>query len=123
MQMIIKVLSPILMGVAQKLISSLAQNVWDSFWDMVMESIKQAEQVFKDNGRAEVKKQWVIDRATAFLKLNSKTSRFQMWAVKVFLGKVIDNMIDEMNKNEGKCWSKYILDLKKYWADRIPYID
>lgn len=123
MKAFLKAILPTVSAIALRVLESLAQNLWDAIWDLVIISIGEAERKFKDGNYAEVKKQFVIDKAIEFLLKYRKLSKVQLWAVKLFIGKVIDRMIKDLNLNNGKGWVLVVSDLKAYWAGRIPYID
>jgi hypothetical protein len=58
-----------------------------------------------------------------FLTSQKKLSKVQRWAVMVFMGRVIDAMIKDLNENHGQNWIDKAVDLKKKFADKIPGIN
>lgn len=117
----IKMISPIIVSVAQLVLKSLAKHVWEYLWIMLIDSIHQVEVTIKND--PDLKKETVIRRVTEYIKANKKLSKIQLWAVEKFIDLIIDKMIDQMNNNYGHDWIKTITDLKKYWENRIPYLN
>lgn len=117
------IIMPFLVASAKSLLLSLAQNVWDSLWDLVFDSIAEIEKTVKNDGFQNDKRKIILDRVEVFLSKQKKISKVQKWAVRVFIGKVIDKMIEDLNSKHGTDWIKYVKDLKQYWADKIPGIN
>lgn len=115
------VLSPIIVGIAQKALKSLAKHIWEYLWILLIDSIHQVETTIKND--PELKKETVVRRIMNYIKTNKKFSKVQLWAIEKFINIVIDKMIDQMNANYGHDWVKTITDLKKYWENRIPYLN
>lgn len=122
-QSVIRSILPTAGAIAMRVLDSLAQNLWDSLWDLLLLSIGDAERKFRDGKYAEVKKQYVIDEAIKFITKYRKLSKIQLWALKTFIGKIVDRIIKDLNENNGKTWVAVVTDLKAYWAGRIPLID
>lgn len=117
------ILLPFLAATAKSLLLSLAQNVWDGLWDLVFDSIKEIEIQIKNRDIQADKKKIILDRVESYLSQNKKLSKVQRWAVIVFMGRVIDAMIKDLNENHGQNWIDKAVDLKKKFADKIPGIN
>jgi hypothetical protein len=114
---------PFIIATAKSLLLSLAQNVWDGLWDLVFDSIKEIEIQIKNRDVQADKKKIILDRVEVFLTSQKKLSKVQRWAVMVFMGRVIDAMIKDLNENHGQNWIDKAVDLKKKFADKIPGIN
>jgi hypothetical protein len=66
---------PFLVATAKSLLLSLAQNVWDSLWDLVFESVGEIEIHMKDKKNQENKKQIVLNRIDYFLSKEKKLKK------------------------------------------------
>lgn len=105
------------------ILKTLAQNVWDGFWATFLEAISDAEVKWKQAGRGEAKKEWVKAEAMRYIQSRTKMNRVKLWAVEKAVERAIDLFIKELNSSLGKSWSSKVSDLKRYLADKIPFID
>lgn len=117
------ILLPFLAATAKSLLLSLTQNVWDGLWDLVFDSIREVEIQIKNRDVQVDKKKVILDRVEVFLTSQKKLSKVQRWAVMVFMGRVIDAIIKDLNENHGQNWIDKAVDLKKKFADKIPGIN
>jgi len=117
------VLTPFIIAIAKGVLESLAQAVWDSLRTTLIEAVAEVEKKFKNGDYSEKKKDEVIKAVLDYIQKHKKLSKIQVWALRSFIGRVIDKMLDDLNNNYGHSWSKYVGDLFSYWAKRLPLID
>jgi len=103
-------------------LKQIGQVLWDVFWDMVFAAVEKAETVWTESGCGAAKKDHVLQRVELFLKAK-KYNKFKIWCVMKFMNKFLDEMIEELNKNIGRRWIEKAIDLKKYFAGKIKFID
>lgn len=115
------ILSPFIIIAAKNILHTLAQTVWDALWVRLLDAIKSVELQFKNN--SELKKEQVLTAIMLYVAENKKLSKVQTRIIRTFIGFVIDKIIEDLNKNNGHSWATVVLNLKQYWAGRIPYVD
>jgi hypothetical protein len=115
-----KVILSIASRIALAFLKQLAQVVWNSFWDLAADAIRQAESKWQTGT---VRKDWVIAQIMAYLDTKRKPNAVQRWAIRKLLERVIAAIIDNLNATVGHDWGETVLDLKAYLAGKIPFID
>lgn len=120
---LVTVVWPVIAGIVQSILQSLAQAAYDSFRSTLIEAVAEAEKKFRDGDYSEKKKEEVIKSVLDYIQRHKKLSGVQIWALRTFISRVIDKMIDDLNKNYGHSWSEYVSDFLNYWAKRLPLID
>lgn len=107
-----------LSGLALKLLEGLSVAAWDAFWRTVCDAVRDAER--KWNGGT-VKKKWVIDHVMQWLEGRERLGFLRRWAVRVFLNRVIDEIVDELNDRVGHDWGTCVADLKALLEGKIRW--
>lgn len=98
-----------------------AQALWDSTWALLLQAIKDAESKW-GNGTGLIKKEEVIKRVMEFVQGHKRLGWIKRVMVKVFLGRIIDDLVDILNSRVGPSWTDEVADLRDKLAKRIPYI-
>lgn len=101
----------------------LAQVVWNDFWLLVDEAVRDAEKQWRDRGKGLIKEDWVVEKAISFIEKKKKLNWIQRRSVERVLRYVIRKLIDQLNKENSKNWSLYVTSLKDYLAKLIPVIE
>lgn len=104
--------------IALDLLKAMTQAVWDAFWVVVYDGVEQAEKEWNESGKGEIRKEMVLRRVMAWLDRNQKLNGIQKWAIKRFLGVVIDRIVDSLNAELGNDWGDKVTDLKNYLASK-----
>lgn len=107
---------------AMDLLKAGVHGLWEGFWGVVFDAVKQAEKEWIAEGQSEVKKQYVIDKVMIYVNAMKRLNFVQKWAIKTFVARVIDSIIDRLNAELGRSWVDKVEDLKKYLEDKIPYV-
>lgn len=114
-----KILVSIVLGIAKK----ATEIVWDSFWDAVDRMIVVAEQRWQEAGNGKEKKKFVMDFCLDYLNSRVELNWYQKFAMKLFLGSIIDKVIAEVNEDyEDGGWVKHTRSLKNYLEKYIPLL-
>lgn len=108
-------------AIAMRLLETIPQALWDGFWAVIIESVKQAEEKY-GRGLGEQKREQVIGQALEYVMKIRKLNAIQRWALKLFLGRVIDSIIAELNKMAGHNWVNVVDQIKDRLAAKIPFV-
>ena len=113
---------PIVAGIARKILSGILNASYRAFWKEIFEAIEKAE---KDFIGGNIKKDWVLLKILDFIqkKRGKKLNRIQTWAIKKFIGIIINNIIDDLNKKDGKNWAQFAIDLEIRLNEKLKIID
>lgn len=109
--------------IALDFLKQLAQEVWETFWSVVFRAIEDAEKAWISSGKGKLKKEWAIEQIMRWVEKNTKANGIVRWAIRKFLDRVIDAIIDELNKNVGNHWRESVQKVKDLLGDKIPFID
>lgn len=104
--------------IAMDLLRAMTQAVWDSFWSVVYDGVEQAEREWNETGKGEIRKEIVLRKVLAWLDKNQRINPVQKWAIRRFLGVVIDRIVDSLNAELGQGWGEKVTDLKSYLASK-----
>jgi hypothetical protein len=117
-------MNKILFAIAQKIALDLlhagTHGLWEAFWSVVFESVDLAEKSYIKEGPA--KKEIVLQRILGYLNARKNLSAIQKWAVRMFLNRIVDNMIARLNSEVGNDWVAKVRDLKTFLENKIPYL-
>lgn len=117
------VLTPFIIAIAKGVLHSLAQAVWDSLRLTLIEAVSEVEKKFRNGDYSKQKKGQVVKAVIEYIQKHKNLSKVQLWALRVFISRVIDKMIDDLNKNYGHSWGEHVNNMMNYWAKRLPLID
>lgn len=115
-----KIIVAIASQIAMGFLKSLAQELWNAFWDVVFDAVRDAEKKWTVGA---VRKNWVIEQIMKYLTTKKKMNGIQKWAMRILLERVVDAIIAQLNQSAGHDWGQKVLDLKAYLASKIPFID
>jgi len=115
-----KNLLPIVTMLAMNVLKGVLNVAWESFWLTIFEAIQEAE---KNISGSLIKKDEVIKKVMEFIAKYKKLSLVQTWAVKLFIGKVVDAAIEELNNDHGKKWVDTVKDIEQKINQKINIID
>jgi hypothetical protein len=115
-------ISSIIVKFALAALHSVAHAIWEGIWSSVFDSIKSAEQQWQSSGHGKVKKDWVLDQIMTYIDKMKKFNGIQKWAIKIFMGKAIDAIVEELNKSIGQDWVKSADMIKVLLEKKIPFL-
>jgi hypothetical protein len=117
-----KNLFPIITMIAMNILSKILNIAYEAFWLTMFEAIQEAEKKLKG---AYLKRDAVVAQMLDFIKKHKKLSFVQEFAVKLFIGRVIDLIILEINSadGEGKAWLNIIKDIEERINKKLDIID
>lgn len=108
--------------IALDLLKSATHGLWEGFWAVIFDGIKEAELAWKGSGQSEAKKKYVLNQIFQFIDRSTKMNFVQKWAMKTFCSRVIDLIVERLNTQLGQSWVAVVGDIKKYLEDKIPYV-
>ncbi|MCK8827727.1 hypothetical protein MWH25_08215 [Natroniella acetigena] len=107
-------------SLVKSFLQSTANNLWGETWDIIFESIEEAEKEW-DDGR--VKKKYVMDKVMKHIEGQGRFGRIKKFIIKNFISSVIDALIREINQAVGSDWVEKAGVYERRLADRIEFID
>ncbi len=113
----------VLAQIGWRLLKTSAQSLWDGFWSTLFWAIEKAEDLWEESGRGDNKKEWVVDAVMDFAKQKWNLNFITRRGLRVFVGRVVDAALDELNKTVGKDWKSKVGDVQSKLADKIPFVD
>ena len=111
-----------LAALVKRILQGVAQNLWDRMWGEVFNFAVEAEVRWKEKGKGAEKKEWLLDQTLEFIETRANLSWTQKQLIRLFVGEIVDSIIDELNERIGKDWGDKIEDLRDELAGRIPFI-
>ena len=105
-----------------EIVTSIAQVAWNKLWDEVVEAIQKAEFHWREHGKGELKKEYVLTVAMDYLEKKKVLKWWNRGMVRNAIGQVIDYLIQELNSTLDKDWATKARDLQTILAGKIPVI-
>lgn len=117
-----KGIGPFIAMIAMNALKTVVNIAYASFFKTIEEAIIYAEKEIK--GSLD-KKQAVIDKVMEFVKKHKKLNAIQEFTVKLFIGRIVDNLIELANDPEGygKNWVEVLKEYERILNEKIDYID
>lgn len=109
-------------GLVRSLVTRIAQGLWDELWTQIFNGVAYAEERWIESGRGAQKKTWVLDAVMEFIEQRASLNWLQRQIVKLFVGRVIDAIVEVANEELGKDWVDKVKDLERELAERFPLI-
>lgn len=107
----------------EPLLKRIANELWDGIWEQIILAVQHAEQKWAEAGRGETKKAEVIATVMAYVNEHAKLNWIQLQFVKLFVSKVVDAIVDELNEKAGKDWGEKVKELERNLAIKLPVIE
>jgi len=115
-------IASIIVKFALAALRSVTHAIWEGIWSTVFDSIKSAEQQWQSSGHGKVKKDWVLDQIMTYIDKLKKFNGIQKWAIKIFIGRAIDTIVEELNNSIGNDWVKSADMIKVLLEKKIPFL-
>lgn len=112
----------LLIKIGWRILQSLSQAIWDGFWSALFWAIQQAEDQWVEKGAGQAKKEWVVDTVMTYMEEEVKLNYITRKAVKIFVSRVIDVILRDLNEALGKDWREQVKSLEQHLAKKIPFI-
>jgi len=112
-------LTAILFMIAEFLLKSVSNILWNSLFEVALEGIAYAEEQF-DDGQA--KKDYVMEKINEFLA-NQKFNFIQAKIIELAISRIVDNIIAELNDKVGNDWETVLKEYERKLADNFDFID
>ena len=109
-------------ALAHRILQGLAQHLWDRLWLALFDFAVEAEQKWKESGKGEEKKEWVMAKMLEFIEDKANLSWIQRQVIGMFVSEIINALVDEFNTQLGKDWGNRVEELQDELAGRIPFI-
>lgn len=116
-------LMALLLGLVTSFLKDFAQEVWDGLWEELAKAAVKAEKKWKKAGEGRKKRKFVIKKVMNYINEKTDLSWLEKRIVSLFVGNVVDALIDTLNKNLGKDWGDVVMDIEDNVDNYIPFIE
>jgi hypothetical protein len=107
----------------ESLLNKVLDTFWDALWVTLAESAIDAEATWTESGSGANKKAAVVSAIMQAVEARGKLNLIQKKLVSLFVNKLVDILLNELNGTIGKDWGAKVMALKEYWSDRLPIVD
>ncbi len=97
------------------------KNLWDATWSEIFTAVEMAEKRWKESGKGEKKKEWVINTVLEYIESQTSLYWFQKRIIRFFISSVADAIIETLNEEVGQSWVKKVESLERELAHKIPF--
>ena len=120
-EMVIAVLAQLVRSIFE----SFAQNLWDGLWEEIFVAVVEAEEKWEE-GYGEKKKkfveEWILNYIDKQLNEDEGLGWIQTHIIKIFVSRVVDSILDSINKELGHDWLKRAKKAKDDLGNIIPIV-
>ena len=109
-------------AIGLQILQGLAQSIWDSFWDEIIQAVVFAEEQWKNTGRGKKKKDYVVQHMMDWLESKGLVKWYKKRFMRRAVETIVDRIIEEANKKAGHNWVDHAEELQNYLASKIPFI-
>lgn len=110
-------------SVGMRLLKSLSTALWNSFWDAIFEGVQWAEKRWIETGRGSTRKEYVVTEIMDFLNRRGLIKWGSGWLIRIFVEKIVDEILDELNKGLGHDWVKKVTEVKLWFEAKYNLED
>lgn len=103
------------------IIITTGKNLWDATWSEIFTAVEKAEKRWKESGKGEKKKEWVIDTVLEYIESQTSLYWFQKRIIRFFISSVADAIIETLNEEVGQSWVKKVESLERELSHKIPF--
>lgn len=111
-----------LLGLVQRFFTRAAQGLWEGLWEQIFAAVAFAERRWVEAGRGAEKRGWAVQTVMGYLDEKAKLGWLQRMIVKLFVGRVVDAVVDTANAELGQDWVARVQELERNLAQRILWL-
>jgi len=113
----------LLFGFVRSVLKSASQAIWEGLWGVLFAAIEEAEERWREEGKGQERKSFVEDKVMSFVQEKADLNFIQRQAVKLFVSKTIDTIVEQLDDELGENWIEKVDEYKQELADMISFIN
>lgn len=116
----IRTVGPFITMIVMGALQTIVNTLYEAFWQTIFDAILEAQKTLSGGI---IKKEAVIKKVMDFISTHKKLSFVQVWAVKLFIGKIIDGIIKDIKNNHGENWLDSVKEIEQKINEKTDFID